>query len=129
MLTGESLHEEGSGGAAAAGKEGEGGEYDGIGFNQDSSFAMESLLRAAGARLKPETGRLVFWLPTDANLTSSDVRDILRHHERKAGIYGGTDGMMESDGSSSRSSLVFQRARQQEINSGVWRWLCVYSKQ
>ena len=88
-------------------------DTDSVEFNQDSSIAIRKLFNVAVARLKP-TGRLAFWLPTDANITQSDVRNILRFHERKAGINNNT--------------LVFERTKQQEVNTGVWRWLCVYSR-
>ena len=80
-------------------------------FNEDSRFAITKILEVANQRLKLG-GKLVFWLPTEANLVASDVESLLRDYECSVQC----------------ESLQFRRAKQQEINNSVWRWLCVYQK-
>lgn len=87
------------------------------GFHKDSMLAVVMLLVVAMKRLKPG-GRLVFWLPTEASLTSEQVRDMLVTYEDSARAICNVRS----------SKLVFEGVKPQELNFGVWRWLVRYSK-
>jgi tRNA (guanine10-N2)-methyltransferase len=83
------------------------------GFHQDSTYVIVTLFNVAAKRLR-HGGRLVFWFPTEALLTREQVREILKKYEIHAGI--------------DACDIQFERAKQQELNFGVWRWLIVYRR-
>ena len=72
-----------------------------------------TLLQVAARVLKPGA-RLVFWMPTDADV---DVKGL------RKGILGPMQHISGVD-----STLSFVRARRQPLHSNLARWLCVYRK-
>ncbi len=81
------------------------------GFHEDSRYAVTNILYVASRILKVG-GKLVFWLPTEAHLTTGEVESLLNTYVNSIRV----------------NNLQFQRVQKQVINSGVWRWLCVYRK-
>ena len=83
---------------------------DQTGYMGDPLGASETLLRLAARRLR-RGGRLVFWLPTAADVSEDDVRGLLGELARRAGP--------------AAQRLRYQRATAEELNGSLWRWLCV----
>lgn len=77
----------------------------------DPGLTIAVLLGIAGTRLRPK-GRLVFWFPTDGNVTEKDVIERLMKYKADAGDVA--------------AKLRFVRTRVQKLNDGLWRWLCVF---
>ena len=98
------------------------GDGDGGGGGNGGSSAIHAMLLAVAAqRLRPG-GRLVFWLPTDVDVTHEVLlRDVLGPLERAAGVV--VDG-----GDGCTAVLAFVRARRQPLHSNLVRWLCVYRR-
>ena len=79
----------------------------------DSKLTISSLLAIAGYRLRL-LGRLVCWLPTEASVAESDVIRSLDE--------------MQIEGGDMALKMKLLRLRVQPLNSGLWRWLCVFQK-
>jgi hypothetical protein len=77
----------------------------------DPLAVTQTLLQLAHKRLQPH-GRLVFWLPTAAHATETEVRGLLAELALRAGA----------------GSLVYVRSTPEELNGSLWRWLCVFEK-
>ena len=88
----------------------------------DSRLTLAHLLVIASHRVK-SGGRLVFWMPTAGFVTDDEVRDQLTQLEKQADQYCRAAGLgLVSD------VLLFERATPQDLNSKLWRWLCVYKR-
>ena len=90
------------------------------GFHNDSKYAIVMLFIVAMKRLK-HGGKLVFWLPTEAFLTRQEVELMLETYKSSA---ISISNAYADPGVGKK--LIFENAKQQELNYGVWRWLVRY---
>jgi tRNA G10 N-methylase Trm11 len=111
---------------------------------------MGCLFKIAARRLR-SGGRLVFWLPTECDLTDSQLRAQLRLFEQAAGLPSLSKHRADSFGlslddvdhalsgrkmleedvnpdSGFEDYLQFERARPQRMHKDLTRWLCVYTR-
>ena len=90
---------------------------------------IEVVFKIAACRLNPG-GFLVFWLPTDAHVTESQVCALLQRVllYSTATEHESNDAAVECSALKLhlRRSLKFHRVTPDKLNNRLWRWLCVY---
>ncbi len=90
------------------------------GYNANDVLEVAVILfRVASRRLRPG-GRLVFWLPTEAFLAEAEVTR--RIQEVMAAAAASESATSNAAG---RPLLRLLRVGREELNDGLWRWLCV----
>jgi hypothetical protein len=99
---------------------------------------LVTLLQVARQRLV-SGGKLVFWLPTRAETTEEEVKELIEGLARTAEVASEpfrcatsqdtncstTEPPSEKGLTYQREGLVLKRVRCEPLNGGLWRWLCV----
>jgi tRNA G10 N-methylase Trm11 len=85
----------------------------GAALDDNPCAVLVSLLQVSQQRLKPG-GRLVFWLPSSANTTETQVLEFLNRLRDLA--------LGEA---SEAQTLSVRRVTVETLNDSLWRWLCI----
>lgn len=88
-------------------------------FNPYSGVSI--LLDLAHCRLK-DGGRVVFWLPTAAKVDKEEVVSLLSF------LNGHSSKRVVGKSIFPGSKLEYVTTECEELNDGLWRWLCVFKK-